>query len=179
MFMCPCFFIVYEILTAVLLHLNASVCSYWIVLIIFGSIVVRGFTLLIMQKWSDSNLTTAYQFSFRYWLTISGARCQTWPELKIEQQISALFRDARQSDCSLLCTVLVKLRHALSEHSSRLYSKWKSVNYLFGSHQIELTIFQTLDAVQIYVIVRDRLQPQCFSIEYVRGQIKTYFSTDR
>ncbi|TPP40896.1 DnaJ protein, partial [Fasciola gigantica] len=33
--------------------------------------------------------------------------------------------------------------------------------------------------IQVHVIVRDRIQPQCFSIEYARGQMKTYFSTDR
>ncbi|XP_018647306.1 endosomal trafficking protein, putative [Schistosoma mansoni] len=32
---------------------------------------------------------------------------------------------------------------------------------------------------EIHLLVRDRFQPQRFSIEYVRGQIATYFSTNR
>ncbi|KER23065.1 hypothetical protein T265_08964 [Opisthorchis viverrini] len=32
---------------------------------------------------------------------------------------------------------------------------------------------------EIYTLVRDRVQPQRFLIEYVRGESKTYFSTDR
>ncbi|TNN08971.1 DnaJ subfamily C member 13 isoform 1 [Schistosoma japonicum] len=32
---------------------------------------------------------------------------------------------------------------------------------------------------EIHLLVRDRFQPQRFSIEYVRGQIATYYSTDR
>lgn len=50
--------------------------------------------------------------------------------------------------------------------------------------KVEYSVFNSVfnkfsDIFQIFAIIRDQENPQKFSVEYVKGAIRTYLSTDR
>lgn len=46
--------------------------------------------------------------------------------------------------------------------------------------KVEYSVFNKFsDIFQIFAIIRDQENPQKFSVEYVKGAIRTYLSTDR